>query len=97
LSSRCRLALGIYGRIIVGFLVGAIFLAASVAFVDHHHDLQSSSPCQICFALHLPALRASASVSISQLRVVAFAFPIVAHTAKAEPVIKDGPPRAPPV
>jgi hypothetical protein len=36
-------------------------------------------------------------VSISQLRVFAFAFPIVAHTAKAEPVIKDGPPRAPPV
>jgi hypothetical protein len=95
-SSRSSLGLGIRRRIVAGFVVSAIVFAASIAFLHHHHDLQSSSPCQICYALHLPAFSAKVSVSISQLLVFAFASPVVAHIVSAEPVIKDYPPRAPP-
>jgi len=82
-------------RVAAGLLAGMFLLAGCVAFVHHHHDLQSSTPCPICYAIHLPA-RVGTGLHIPQLALLAFAPPVVVHIAWTEPSPKDCPPRAPP-
>jgi len=82
-------------RIAAGILAGMFLLAGSVAFLHHHHDLQSSTPCPICYAIHLPA-RIGTDLHIPQLAILAFAPPAIIHIAWTEPSPKDCPPRAPP-
>ena len=83
-------------RIAAGLLVSLFLLAGCISFLHHHHDLQSSTPCPICYAIHLPA-RVSTSVHIPQLAVLAFAAPVLVFNVWPEPSPKDCPPRAPPV
>ncbi|HYT06989.1 MAG TPA: hypothetical protein VEL77_05010, partial [Rugosimonospora sp.] len=86
---------GTLRRIAAGLLVSMFLLAGCISFLHHHHDLQSSTPCPICYAIHLPA-RVGTGVHIPQLAILAFAPPVVAHIAWPEPSPKDCAPRAPP-
>lgn len=83
-------------RVAAGLLACAFLLAGCVASLHHNHDLQSSTPCPICYALHLPA-RIGAAVHIPQLALLAFVPPVVVQIARTEPSPKACPPRAPPV
>src|SRR5713101_5627198 len=83
-------------RILAGLLISLVLLACSVSFLHHHHDLQSSTPCPMCYAIHLPA-RVGAGLHIPQLAILAFASPGVVHIAWTEPSPRNCPPRAPPV
>jgi len=82
-------------RIAAGLLACTFMLAGCIGFLHHHHDLQSSAPCPICYALHFPA-RIGTGVHIAQLALVGFVPPVVVHIAWTAPSPKDCPPRAPP-
>jgi hypothetical protein len=82
-------------RAAAALLICLFLLAGCVAFLHHHHDLQSSTPCPVCYVIHLPA-RVGTSLHIPQLATLAFAPPVLVYTAWPEPSPNDCSPRAPP-
>ena len=82
-------------RISIGLLACMFLLAGCVASLHHHHDLQSSTPCPVCYAIHFPA-RIGPGVHIPQLALLGVAPNLAVHIAWTEPSPKDCPPRAPP-
>jgi hypothetical protein len=80
---------------IAGLLACMFLLAGCIASLHHDHDLQGSTPCPICYALHFPA-RIGTGAHIPQLALLGFASNVVAPIARTEPAPKDCPPRAPP-
>src|SRR4029077_14234815 len=82
-------------RIAAGFLVTMFLLAGCISFLHHHHDLQCSTPCPICYAINLPA-RVGTGLHIPELALSVFAQPAEIHVAWTEPSPRDYPPRAPP-
>src|ERR1700746_2105324 len=71
-------------RMTAGLLACMFLLAGCIASLHHHHDLQSSTPCPICYALHFPA-RIGTGVHIPQLALLGFAPAVVVHIAWTEP------------
>jgi hypothetical protein len=82
-------------RIAAGFLAAIFFLTGCVSFLHHHHDLQGSTPCPICYAIHAPALVGSA-LEVPQLTLMAFYQSVQVQISWAEASSSDCPPRAPP-
>jgi hypothetical protein len=80
---------------ITGFLAAMFLLAGCVSFLHHHHDLQSSTPCPICYATHAPA-RVGTAIEVPQLTLLAFHQPVQVQISWTEPSPSDYPPRAPP-